>query len=1557
VPSSKTTLTGSSLSQSGKDLRQTVDENALTFDLTDTITPSLRAHLADPVDAHDATAISQSASRYVAVNVQTALTESSDSVATLVLPGVLGGCEYSTSGTDVTLDSGSTVFLNGVDTDVSAQEVTVTDSSTRYLYIDASTGELAQSASAPSLDSGHVLLYRVITGVGSITSVEDLRQYVARGNLRLPVTVATLDADTASEVARASFGSVESALAFLSIYSSDDVRNRLTIRGSVTLSETLVVPSDGFEICGEGAGACLCTSANSMTLIDLEGHSKVSLTSIRLVANHSSCIALTDSVGGSDGLSLQRVFVETGSASWLRGVYFPTDVTSFVQIYKSVFMSNLAGTSIEITRPLQVYIKDCQFLDQGTAASAIIVGSSAVTPSASQGIVSIDDTVCTGYVSPVKSYSYHVTLTDCLFDGDGKASTVIYTELSDHLTVLNCKISDADLAIDCEGATSHHLISHCHITDVVEGIESDAEYTKIYQSYVSVNSTNGVQGVVLSGDHCHVSGVDVVCPRTSWSGETPMGINLSGDSCKVESCTLSGWSTGSAGYGIYLSGTPSETQLNQNVILSSYIGYGASSSDKGAIQIEGGSIRNCGYRGVSLESVSALLVTGVTLDSPGSDRGVLLADVETLTFVGNTLRGSSTSTGLEISGQDASGDRSLGVVVSDNYFYGFGTHAIYAFNTVSRVTLSNNHIDNYLGSSTDVTARGILMKNFSTEVMSDVSILGNRVLNCTHGITVQGSTDVAVDLVKIEGNTVEYCADTHTSAETLAGQGSYGIGVDESLNVTIQNNTVANMGLLLNEDLTTFSPSGDVSAIGILTRNVTDVLVHGNHVSNASASGSGTAEAVFALYHNSGSSFGSLTVSDNFLSAADSIWLLAESGTDDPDSFDLTGVALVSNTLTGTVNVEMSSGTPYTLTLDQLDISRNIAQVSSNFSTVTVGDFCEASSLRFLSNRVTHTGSAGSVLTLTHESGSTDTTQAVITGNVVSGDSSDPAFDIDEEFNSFSQCTISGNVIEGYASGVILDLGDSSSHLVLDRNDILGVSSYGIRLLLGNSLSGLSVCSNTVSGDVSTQPSVLVSIEQSNGSYALSEVSISQNRLMTADTRLLYLEAESVQHMDITSNVLQGVASSDNGIEITVSPITGTALEGVRVSQNVIDNTGWSAVVMNVTSGTTDNVSVCGNTITSCGVSSGVSEAISFNVSSTGGEVTRLDISGNHLLDCGDSTSDPLISFSANTSTYTDVASLTFQSNQMSGCTGIGIQYKNVDSRNLSQLRILDNVIQGHTGKGINVEGVVGSSGTWAIDTIEVSRNSCRSLSDSALTLSLSGADSLQSLSALSNIVDIVTGDGVDISLPIDSQDVSFCQNRVSSATARGAYIGSVSTTENMEIGSCVLHSNVFTSNGEHGLELEHSPASDSDSFGALSVSHNVFSSNGASDTDYGFYLTLRGATEMFTLTSNQFISNAGEGFRVYTGVSAEEDAGQGNTPTVSSLTTEGTVDASVISLNIARLNSTSLSSDKRSVTAAGTNWPAAASVMTGNLDGTVLFKWTGIDDAGWQTANNDTIL
>lgn len=500
---------------------KSVDANALVHPTQGL--DGLIAHINDPSRAHEARSINleDTSGNYASDHVEGALEEIASSLGTAGQNGVIEGGTYSAVGLNVTLASPTTVRI-GTDRDLSGDAIALTDNVTQWLYVSATTGALAVSvgASAPSITSPeHVLLAKIVTSGGAITSSTDARFFVANLDRKLPYTVRS-SASAANAAAEASFVTLEAALLYLEEFSAGTTSEKTTIivRGSNTVSTTQAITVNDVVFEGD-QDAAFVTGATVAPMFNISGQ-RVTFRNLLFTAAHASSEAVRTAT--ITGFRVDNCRFFDGASRW----------TTAIACLGSTTYSVISNTRIQASS-YGVRISDAsagnRVLDThvvGTAATGtagIAIYDSGTSPSADEG---------------------YNQVRGCTVDG--------------FITGIFCRGDD-------------NIIENCTLLNSTTGIELDTSSNAgagpgrnaVRGCSVKLDSTTGTDGIICDVPRTHISDCDIDNPRTVWVAEDPIGIDIQEEECFVSKCRVTGFYNSATGDGtaIYVDAASDHTRI------------------------------------------------------------------------------------------------------------------------------------------------------------------------------------------------------------------------------------------------------------------------------------------------------------------------------------------------------------------------------------------------------------------------------------------------------------------------------------------------------------------------------------------------------------------------------------------------------------------------------------------------------------------------------------------------------------------------------------------------------------------------------------------------------------------------------------------------------------------------------------------------------------------------------------------------------------------------------------------------------------------------------------
>ena len=224
----------------------------------------------------------------------------------------------------ITLDGTWTAVCTTGLYDLSGSSILLPDASTVWVFVHGSTGVLTQQVGVPDVTTlEHVVIGRFTCAGNTVTVREDGRFFIRNDNRKISYSVRS-DNAAADANSEGSFYSIQAAFLWLETYSTTNVskKTKLVVRGSNTVTSTLTVPIDDLLLEGESGASIIASAGAPMNLLSLNGKTKFSMTSVRLVSNATGSTAIIDNALVVDGFSLSDVWVVAGTGTWSKGVYF-----------------------------------------------------------------------------------------------------------------------------------------------------------------------------------------------------------------------------------------------------------------------------------------------------------------------------------------------------------------------------------------------------------------------------------------------------------------------------------------------------------------------------------------------------------------------------------------------------------------------------------------------------------------------------------------------------------------------------------------------------------------------------------------------------------------------------------------------------------------------------------------------------------------------------------------------------------------------------------------------------------------------------------------------------------------------------------------------------------------------------------------------------------------------------------------------------------------------------------------------------------------------------------
>ena len=514
----------------------TVEDNSLRNPNRD-VQP-LRAHIDDPSRAHwaEAIAVEDTAGNFVSDEVEGALAELAGGGGAGRMNGLVSGGGFSSAGLNITLDTPTTCLLNGSLFVASGLTLAIPDSSTIFLYLDVSTGTLAQSGAAPTFASENILLHEITTAGGVVTNSRDGRWFVFHLDRKPPLTVRS-DGSEVNKAAEANFVTLEAALLWLELYAATGASSmdthRIIVRGAHVIGATIDSLTENTIFEGDG-DASFITGATLAPMFDLQALPGIQFKNIRFICNHTGSTAIRNGSGGSAGENIQltNVDFDTGSQAWVRAL----DLTTGVKVRCERVRATVSDAAFRIDDANECVFYDCTAEATGTPTAGFYLWDTTL-PTTGEG---------------------RNTIRDCLVTG-------VFTD-----------------GMNLRGVDT--TVSNCQITGTLNGIRlrdlsssaGDDHRPVIEDCRITLDTTGGISGILVTGEaeFCKIANCTIRNPRTAWNGsDDPFGIAITGGSTHntLSDCSILGFynDNGDLGVGIRIgAGCSSSKVLGCSVSLS-----------------------------------------------------------------------------------------------------------------------------------------------------------------------------------------------------------------------------------------------------------------------------------------------------------------------------------------------------------------------------------------------------------------------------------------------------------------------------------------------------------------------------------------------------------------------------------------------------------------------------------------------------------------------------------------------------------------------------------------------------------------------------------------------------------------------------------------------------------------------------------------------------------------------------------------------------------------------------------------------------------------------------
>lgn len=678
----------------------------------------LIAHIVDPSRAHEARAINleDAGNYYSSDNVEGALQEIGSGLDSSGQNGLISGGTFSSVGLVLTL--GATVVRIGTDHTLTGSTVTLANNTTNWVYITPA-GVLSASGVAPSFTSPeNVLLWRVVTAGGAVTSSRDARFFVPNIDRKPPFTVRS-SGTAADRNAEACFESLDAAFLYLENYYGSGVirKTKIIVRGANTLSSTYTIPVDDLILEGED-GAGFTTGAALAPMFDLNAKSRLQFRNLTFTCANVASIAIQETTGGNADILVDRCRFVSGAQDWNRGINI-TGATGVSDLVVRDCEITAANTGVRITRPIRTKVVDCTVSEGGSSGTAgVALGDSGVA-----------------------------------LTTEGQSS------------VRNCAVSGFGTSVILRGTSNEVVGGYLIGGDIAVDVLQNSVGTTVRDCYVSVDSTTGTTGVRIdTASLSKVAGCTLLCTRVAWAAETPAGLLVQGSNdIHLTDNVISGFNnTGTGqGWGVRITSTACDRVSVKGGSISSCptaVGQEVVGSD--GLVVQGVDIR-AAITGVASNGTNlAVSDCRIDLDSSLGLTGIYAAGVDAR-ITGNAVTTDRLAAsfgiadnpiGIRLAGTDATaqGNRIRGFLNTTNPLLGagysveaarcsiaggsvstctFGIGATAADCKVTSVTIAG------VITGIAATSTGLLVSNTSIDIDSTIGTTGIRVTGSSVDIT------------------------------------------------------------------------------------------------------------------------------------------------------------------------------------------------------------------------------------------------------------------------------------------------------------------------------------------------------------------------------------------------------------------------------------------------------------------------------------------------------------------------------------------------------------------------------------------------------------------------------------------------------------------------------------------------------------------------------------------------------------------------------------------------------------------------------------------------------
>ena len=1074
----------------------------------------LKAHLQDPSRAHMASAIGivDAGGFFESDEVEGALQEVGTTGDYTRQSGVVVGSTTSVVGLNLVVAANSYILLRGNVRAIAGLTATVPVlAGTYYAYIDWNL-TLQISISIPSITNNNtVLLNKVVTdGLGGVV-LSDARFFVARLDRKPDLTLrsGTSSGDNAAE---ACFVTTEAALFWLGNI-TQDVKKTLLIRGVLVLTDEIRLPTGGVTIRGEG-DAIIRTSLSVNKAIDLNGQDDIIIENLTFESNGAALMryAIYDATGASNLIIRNCAFNPLGS-TWNGGAIYLSG-TSYTDVTIERCSGTVEGHGIIVDQPIgTLTIRDCDFT--GTAPLA----------SSRYGYW-----IAKGAVSQYLSFS----LENC------KATAFAYGLYSFGATVLG------------EGS-----VKNCKFLGVVGGVSCFDRFV-IEACEIRLDSTDGLYGVIC-GDGTVVRNCTIATTRAPATYTTDHAAGVFAYSrCVVDGCYISGFRT-TANYradGVLIlpsSGDQSYNKVvNNHFVDSAVYAFSDPSDPQNGLTVQGNTFESTATTSLPYGAISANGQSNLIISD-----NVIRCNTTTTSFGGFSYGVEIKSGSLTLVGFPYDVGYSFNAIVKNNVITSPRYSGVYVYGFASQVDISGNTIDGFVSANPkEPSAYGVRFSanttagSTGTGICRESSISSNRLTRLYSGIYLEGDAIYKAKAVKIADNAVSYCAYIGSAgaynALSFTDSGSKGIGVEYATDISITDNNVSNIGVMLLDDGSTLPPSGNnVASNGIYIWNTYPAQVEGNVITGLNATSGGQSHGINAVVISGAGMLGGrdIRIANNTL--------------------ELLQAPLVSGTATAGANNTLTDGS----------------------KTWTVNAYTNC------------------VVTITSGTGSGQTryiasnTANILTVNPNWGTNPDgtSVYEIlQSEVNGTAAIRhIQRQLFGPFGIGIQVEGNRIYTHESTSAQDPF---EYGIWLdgdngALGAAYLDTRICNNMIHGwsDAADKAGILVSGNSTTGALNLRAVSIDGNTLVAskhgaaasnAAISLLNCYNGTIRDCSVSGNIISGESDTLVALAALYFDLDNTGIESLKVDSNIL--IGGRGALLNQNTSTVVNfkgLSFCGNRI------------------------------------------------------------------------------------------------------------------------------------------------------------------------------------------------------------------------------------------------------------------------------------------------------------------------------------------------------------------------------------------